>query len=451
VIPPAPAPAVVPAPVPAPASVPAPAPQIADTETPDWATIRPADTGNEPTEAAFSSEVGDGFDLPAAAVPVPAVTVQPEPVADDEPRGKARRARKSAKVEKIAKPAAPEKAATAARPGRKSMSVAGGRWKVMVLRGGVYTVLGLLLLGGARNIISPREKIDVGAVTSQVQTALGQNGFPAATAEAFSIRFARAYLTYTEATADTRMEELARYSKAASQMKWGLTTDGDKQQKVTAGPFVSTQPELLDKNNAIITVGAQVNDTTWVYLAVPVYADDAGALVVSGPPAFVAAPARATSPGGAAITQSDDALAQSLTTDVLTGFFTAWAASDTTALKRYTTPDATTSALTGLGGSVTLATVNSVEVPRDGGDARPITASINWQSAAIGTYAQSYRVSVAKGTDGRWYVKDIKGGLVSPDGDSAQTDGVTDGDTAAPAASTPPNKAPNKNTTTDGD
>lgn len=291
------------------------------------------------------------------------------------------------------------------------VAFAGGRWRIMLLRGMVYTLLGVLIAGGLRNLIAPRHT-DVDTLTEQVREQLGETGFPTRSAEAFAIRFAREYLTYSEASKDTRDQTLALYAPDAAAGRFGFAPERD--QAVISGPVVAGKPEMIDRNNAVITIAAQVTGGTWLYLAVPVYADESGAMVVSGPPAFVAPPAQADNPGLPGVGPSDSELADTLIRDVLTGYFTAWARSDSTAVARYTTPDATPEATTGLGGAVTLARITSVKVSRDGGRIREGIVELVWSAEKTGSYSQSYRITVTQADDGRWYVHDLKGGVVTP-------------------------------------
>lgn len=301
---------------------------------------------------------------------------------------------------------------------------AGGRWKVKIFRGLVYSLMVLLLIGGLRNIIAPKTGPSADEIAAQVRTSLGDTGFPTAAAEGFTVRFAKAYLTYDPAKAEERTQALAVYSPEAADGLWGWTGSDGKQDVVT-GPFVAAKPVTTDKNNAYVIVAAQVTSGAWVYLSVPLYASDTGGLVVSGAPAFVAPPARATSPGGPNPTADDDTLVQVLTTDVLPGYFKAWAASGTVDLQRYTTPDATPAATTGLAGVVTLGQIGEVHMPREGGDVRTGEVSVQWKTQTAGTYAQSYKITVSKDASGRWSVKDIVGGVVSPSG-------TTTGDAGSP-------------------
>lgn len=280
-------------------------------------------------------------------------------------------------------------------------------------RAAVWTVLAVLLAGGVHNIISPRTPPNIPAITRSVAAALGDTGFPTGSAEAFVLRFADVYLTYnSNDPAGTRSRELAVYAPPALTSQTGWSGSGSQQ--VLAGPFVATRPRPTSPHDATITVTAEVTGGRWVFLAVPVYADSAGGLVVSGPPGFVSPPPQATAPGAPPAGPTDAVTAQNLQNTTLPGFFTAWAASDATSLQRYLTPTATPAASTGLGGVVSFVSIANVTVPV-GGSTRTITADVVWNAGPAGQYTQSYRLTVSQ-IAGQWYVNDIHGGYVAPPG-----------------------------------
>ena len=290
--------------------------------------------------------------------------------------------------------------------------MAGGRWKVKALRVGIYSVVGLLLLGGLKNIVAPSNGPDAQTITETVRANLGENGFPAAAAEGFAVRFAQIYLATDPADQEDRLNRLAVYSPDAADGSWGWTGSTGKQD-IIAGPVVAARPALKDKNFATVTVAAQVSSKAWVYLAVPIYAADNGSLVVSGPPAFVAPPARADSPGDDAITTRDDVLEATLATALMPGFFKAWAASNSVELDRYTAKDATAAARNGLAGAMTLEKVGDIAMPRDGEDVRVGEVEVTWNIKGAGTYIQNYVVTVTRDASAKWSVKDITGGVIS--------------------------------------
>lgn len=362
---------------------------------------------------------------PAQAIPVAVPPQQPDPLAqpvypdpthNPEPETrKGRRGKGAGKSPRTAKPAGAGKGKAL------STSMAGGRWKVMALRGTVYSICGLLLLGGLKNVLVGDSVPDTETITNTVRANLGETGFPTKAAEGFAVRFASVYLNYDPATAEQRAQALEVYSPEAADGTWGWTGSTGRQ-KVITGPVVAAKPVMKDAHFATVTVAAQVESGAWVYLAVPVYAATSGALVVSGPPAFVAPPARAENPGQDPITDEDGDLATVLA-DIMPGFFRAWAASNAVELARYTAKDATPAATSGLAGAATLDKVGQITMPKDGGNTRVGQVEVSWAIKGAGTYLQTYQVTVTKDASEKWSVKDITGGVVT-ESTSGASEGV---------------------------
>lgn len=391
--------------------------RIEDLSEPDWAHITP--TGRPANETAEDEAVDPVFDAQPFEGPL-----YPTPAAAPVEPVRSKRTKRSRtatdRPARAAKARAPREKKQVSKVDAKRSAYAGNRWARTTLRVLIYAVLGLLLLGGLKNVVSPHAAPSTEALANKVANRLGINGYPTQAAEAFATRFAREYLTYSPATFDARAARLAAYSPAATSGDWGWTGTG--RQTVTAGPYVSAPTRVDDKHFGTVTVTAQVDSGAWESLAVPVYADGNGALVVSGPPAFVAQPKLATNPGKDLVPNPDDNAAAALH-PVLTGFFTQWAASDRAALARYLTPDATTSASTGLGGTVTLAKdgVTDIVMPTPSGPDKSATGvvTVTWQTPTAGQYIQSYLVTVVKSATGEWSVRDVEGGAPSSTVDAA--------------------------------
>ena len=303
---------------------------------------------------------------------------------------------------------------------KKQAEYAGPGTGAKVARGLWYAVLGVLLLGGLRNVVTAEEPVDTKAVASEAAALMGRTDFPIDAAEAFATRFTREYLTYNQRGYDQRMTRLAAYAPAVTEAGWGW--DGAGKQTVIAGPYVGTETQPSDDNNAIITVLSQVDSGAWISLAVPVYASPSGALVVSGAPAFVALPPLAVNPDPESDVESfdeDDELATLLAEQVLPGFFEAWGESDQTELDRYTTLDASVAARTGLAGALVYRGIEEVVVPT-GKTERVATVTVEWDAGRAGSYRQAYEVTIQQGPDGRWSVADINGGVLVEGDDPAE-------------------------------
>jgi len=150
-------------------------------------------------------------------------------------------------------------------------------------------------------------------------------------------------------------------------------------------------------------------------LGVPVYYSG-GALAVSGEPAWLPAPAKASVPTPSAPTS--DAATQSELTNQLPAFFEAYAGGDQATLGRFLAPGTT---VTGLGGQLAFRSLTGVTVPA-GGDTRSVVATVVWKipdQASSGQAAKlemSYALTIVK-KGGTWYISAI-GPSAQPAGSS---------------------------------
>lgn len=290
----------------------------------------------------------------------------------------------------------------------------GGRARLLIIRGLFWLVVGVLLLGGIKNVLSPNENLSIPEVAAKVQAETGTKGFPVAPAGAFATRFVATYLSYDPATYEQRVEALRAYSIEAAGDEY--LVDATKPQQILTGPFV-VDAEVQSKKSATLTVAANVTGGKWVYLAVPVYAANETTFVVSGAPGFVSAPALAAAPAAEETAEIDNDLSDELSVDLFPGFFKAWAASNVTELARYTTAKPSANTATGLRGTVSLVEVEEVKIEQGGTNTRAGTATVLWQTAT-GTLQQQYRITIEQGEDGRWSIADIRGGVVRSSGTS---------------------------------
>ncbi len=304
------------------------------------------------------------------------------------------------------------------KPGPRGSATAGGRGGVLALRALVWAVLGLLLLGGLKNVLTTEPDVSIPTLAAAVERASGTKGFPLDNGSAFAARFTATYLTYDPETIETREQALATYSPNATEGDWAVGVS--KSQGIKTGPLV-VDAEISDEHNATITVGALLSAGGWVYLAVPVYAADANTLVVSGAPGFVAQPAQAIAPATEQDVEYDTELGDQLLVDLFAGFFEAWGTSDAVALQRYTTEMPSGTAKSGLGGALRFREITQARVPARGGSERQAVVDVVW-SSPTGEYPQQYRVDISRDAEGRWSVQDVRGGVVAPDGTGTLTE-----------------------------
>ena len=414
-------------------------------EVPDWAVTR----SDRPDD--------DDWDTTSGFTPAP-VARAPQPVAAAAPAA-APQAKQSRFPQRPPKagPGTPQTKASLfpARPSKPAGSAptgaskrAGGRWQRTLFRGLTYTVLGFALIIGLKAMFFPRVPPTADETAKLVAAKLGSTGFPIEQGNAVALRYATAYLTYSQNTSDTRKTELDALSSKSDTTGYGWNGQGSQSLSVPA--FVAGKPELDGENRAVITVGARNDRGLWLYLAVPLFAEKADKVSVAGEPAYIAPPRKANPPPLLPVTL-DRAAGDQLAT-VLPGFFKAWAASDLATLNQYVIAGADVG---GLQGAVTLNAVDLIAAPV-GGNERVALVTVSWVSGGpvVGadngktgtppsgtspsgsldpaskpaTLSQAYRVGVTYKPDvQKWYVNAITGGR--PAGGSA---------TAGPAGGTPP-------------
>jgi hypothetical protein len=143
---------------------------------------------------------------------------------------------------------------------------------------------------------------------------------------------------------------------------------------------------------------------------VPVYAKASG-MVISGEPAWLAAPTIVTPPSPPPV--NSDNTAQSALQRQLPAFFAAYANGDQSTLGRFLAPGTT---VTGLGGSVVFGSVTGVTAPA-GGDVRHIVATVVWKipgqsgkatrtENTAANLEMTYALTIVK-QHGTWYVQSI--------------------------------------------
>jgi Conjugative transposon protein TcpC len=282
----------------------------------------------------------------------------------------------------------------------RSWSGGGGRWLVWTLRAVLWAVLLIIGYRGITAIIF-NETPSSGSGGAPAAGS-GSTQFPVTLAEAYAVQFGAVYLNFSTATANQRAQQLAAYlpsslSSADPQLGW----DGSGSLKLDSEQVAGIG--VQDGTHAIVTLLASVNGQL-MELGVPIYAANGG-LVVSGEPAWLAAPPQATPPSPAAATQ--DPAAQSALSAQLPPFFQAYASGDSATLNRFLAPGASVS---GLGGALSFAGISNLTVPT-GGATRHITATVVWQLSGVGGNSSgklemTYDMTVID-TGGKWYVRDI--------------------------------------------
>lgn len=249
-------------------------------------------------------------------------------------------------------------------------SGAGGRWLVWSLRAVLWAVLLVVGFRGVVSIVgSFRQSGRAGAGGTPSSAPAGS--FPTATAEAFALQFGYVYLNFSPGAAAQRAADLTPFIPVGSDPQFGWNGSGSQQLQSEQVASVTVH----GAHQATVTLLARVNSGL-VELGVPVYAAQDG-LVVSAEPALLPAPGRVSPPPAAR--SSSDAATRTALSDQLPGFFRAYASGDQQTLARFLAPGAV---VTGLGGTVTFGSLNTIEVPA-GGATRQIAVTVAWQMPAL--------------------------------------------------------------------
>ncbi|MDT0327897.1 conjugal transfer protein [Nocardiopsis lambiniae] len=283
---------------------------------------------------------------------------------------------------------------------RRSRAGAGGRWWVGVGRAVLWAFLIVVIFNGIWFPLRGGLALPASDPEPEVTET---SAFPETSAAAFALRFADAYL-------DTEDVE-SRRSALAAFVPEGEATALDAPAGSLAGENLAvTAVDVKDDNNALVVIRADVNGEP-MSLEVPVYADG-DSLVISGSPALLAAPDRASLPERAAF-DTDPAAADQLR-EVLVGFFGAYA-QQPDHLDRYLEPGATIVPLPA--NSLEFSELSDPVVPSrtstGDDDVREVAVTVDWvlpapEGERTGTLTQGYLVTVVN-SGNEWHVRDIQG------------------------------------------
>ena len=267
------------------------------------------------------------------------------------------------------------------------------RFLLWAFRTLVVLVLLLLLLLGVRDVV--RGVITAPARTGQPPASPApQSEFPRDAAQAFATRFALAYETYDASNQDARKNALQPYLADGADASLGWNGIG----KQTATLALPSGIDVRDRHTATVDLAVLVNNGRWIYLAVPVFADSNGQLVVPGTPAILPAPQKASAPAPPA-DPGDTQLSGQLEPNLRT-FFQAYAASSQNELTYYAAPGAT---LHGLDGSVKFGSLTMLHLDT-GGSTRQALVRVQWVDPASNAgLAQDYRLTLQL-VGGQWHV-----------------------------------------------
>ncbi|MEU9839095.1 conjugal transfer protein [Actinomadura sp. NPDC048032] len=275
----------------------------------------------------------------------------------------------------------------------------GGRWWVWVGRAVLWALILVILVNGIRAPFERFTADDTPSAGGTESKAPKGAGFPTSAAGAFALQFANVYLNFDQKTAPAREAQLRTFLPDGADAQYGWNGVGKMQVQSVQVAGVDAR----DASNATVILLARTADR-WLRLAVPVYADRSGSLVVSARPALLPPPTKAQLPGDG-VQDRDTALETELQ-PFLSTFFTEYANGNQAALSRFS--NGTT--IAGLARTVVFVQVKEVVAPKGPGGSRTVTATVVWQPAGGGggELEQSYQLAmVKKGTT--WLVQDIRG------------------------------------------
>jgi hypothetical protein len=285
--------------------------------------------------------------------------------------------------------------------GSGNWSGGGGRWVLWPLRAVLWAALLIIVYRGITTIFV--QETSRPATTTHTSAVSPASQFPVTLAEAYALQFGQVYLNFSPATQATREQQLAEFvpsslAAASPDLGWNGSGQEHLQSEQVAG--IAVQDSRHAVVNLLATVSGQLME-----LGVPVYATGDG-VVVSGEPAWLAAPAPISPPSSRPVT-SDQVAAGQLANE-LPAFFQAYANGDATALNRFLAPGVS---LIGLNGSLAFDSIANLVVP-PGGSARHITVTVVWQvvgqdGVTSAKLTMTYGVSVVDLQSGKWYVKGV--------------------------------------------
>ncbi|WP_327316703.1 conjugal transfer protein [Streptomyces sp. NBC_01235] len=415
--------------------------------------------GGTATAAAPTPVATPQHTAPAATTPAPQAPVTASPTLSLRPTAGAAapaHTAASAGAAATAQPAAkpqPNRDFVVPKPGGRIST--GGRRTHVALRATLLITTCVFALGscGVMGLVVGKSS---GPKTAGLDTAdvdkYRLTDFPTQAAATFAEQYALLCMTFSPETASTRRANLARYASSGVDAECGWSGEGTS--TAVSATWDGTAEKLAEYGDHGRYIGVQVrtDDGTLTTLTVPVYVKNLSTgegMRVAGDVGQMPLPGRADVPE---IDQdnevADDALGQQLQQQVLPGYFAAWGASDATAMARFTTPDASQAATSGLAGRLTTPTINDVTalVPKNvqntdpyaypEGQAVEVRVVVDWGDPKGETVRRAYRMTVVNTAQG-WFIKDIRGGVLDSQGGRADSEGGTGAGTgtASPSAS----------------
>jgi len=325
-------------------------------------------------------------------------------------------------------------------PGRKN-SIMVGRIRSWVIRLVLLTTPMVMIGGLAYSCGS--------VVASSSESASRQNllaaqadtwhlsTFPAQQAAAFGQTYLTLCLTHPKLSDNAalagRLQALAAMTSAGVSSGCGWDGTGGTQTPLSitwTGTVIPAAAQYATGQEARLTYTATLTNGQSTQIALPIWVASAsgstGMRVVGEITVLPYAGAAATAPTPQAPNTTDDNLATQLQPTVLTPFLQAWAASDPVQLSLTVTSDASSTATSGMSGTLTSPSIDTVLVevtkgsPPAYNDGDLVTAQtvVEWKTESAGVQKSAYDIFLRR-VGGRWLVANIASGPVDQQGGAA--------------------------------
>jgi hypothetical protein len=263
--------------------------------------------------------------------------------------------------------------------------------------------------------------------------------FPLAQAGRFAADYARLCLTHssTPGAAEQREAQLARFVSSGTDASCGW--NGEGVQTVTDASWTGASEPITIQGyagHARMMVVRVLTSAGSRVVTVPVYVADLASgegMRIVGDIGEMPQPRLVPAPKPTAVPADDSALAEALTSgQFFQQFFAAWGASNSAALQRFVTPDASTTARAGLSGTLRQPQIAKAQVffPSQAdadnenfewrtGMVAEAWVWVTWSNPAAGakaTEGRAYRLQLVMTTQAanpaqEWAVRDVSGGV----------------------------------------
>lgn len=294
----------------------------------------------------------------------------------------------------------------------------GDRKRVLISNIVAGTLLVSILGVGANGIFNKPYIPSPDDMSSLISEELNITSFDTEAAKPIVSSFAKEYFTHSPEEDKSQKLEAYTTEAVAGEISTSFSLATGTKQNLSGEPQI-LGIKSLDDNNAVYTVGAKLGNK-WVYIDIPVfYNDTTKSYAISGVPTFAPPPTIAEIGAEVENPESDTEVDTAVTAETeenVRSFLKAWASSDSEALSRYITNDATRETRLGLQNTVYFSGMETYEVhflpegTPDEENLRNATMIVTWGNSAKNPtvkYNQNFKLKLYKQPDNRWYIADI--------------------------------------------